>query len=196
MVFSDRVHSSELPTQAAPLPDWLLISMPWLLFALFIVGAVGVAGIWMLVQRSREIERALARLDTLEEIRTALSKLITDREDLDLRRIEHALLEIRDGQKRVEDALLRAVQSGRPGGVAIPPSSSELAERVTNRLLAQGYERVVIVTAREELEAILAKGGEVLVEARRAGAACKGKVHVRGGALMDVEMQSAYAAFP
>jgi hypothetical protein len=59
-----------------------------------------------------------------------------------------------------------------------------------------GFERIVIVTPREQFDAIQTQGGEVSVEARRDGAACKGKVIFRGGALVDVAMQSAYATFP
>ena len=120
-----------------------------------------------------------------------------ERDDLDLRRIEHALLEIRDGQRRLEDRLMRGVESGGAplasgAGDGTPAS---LVERVTTRLLAQGFERVQVVTPRDELPEGDADGA-VLVEAHRDGVLYKGRVEVRAGALHDVDMKPAYSAFP
>jgi hypothetical protein len=117
-----------------------------------------------------------------------------------VRRLEQVLIEIRDGSKRLEDALLRSQRAASATELAAPTSpgapGADLGERVTNRMLAQGYERIVVVTPREQFAAILESGGEIQVEARRDGAPCKGKAVFKGGALVDVVMQSAYATFP
>jgi hypothetical protein len=173
------------------------------------------AAVWVLVVRLGKVEKKLASLDRLEEIQKAITKTQEDAGALDLRRIEHALIDIRDGQKRVEDrtlAVLEAAQGGPriPGalvttgaapGSGSPPGStsgSALADRLVTRLLALGYERIQLVTPLAKI-AELAEGktdGEVSVEARRDGAACKGRISVKQGAIADVQIQSAYSVFP
>jgi hypothetical protein len=193
-----------MPVQSAATPaTWLAASEPWLLLVLALCAAGAVAGIWVAVARLRSLEALARRVDGLDEIRHSVARLAADRGDLDLRRLEHVLLELRDGQKRLEDALLGRLQSSRsleqpdraPGGA--PPS---LSERVTNRLLALGYERVRLVTPVAELEQLAAGegggNGELVVEARRDGVLCKGRVLLRRGALTDVEIQPAYKLFP
>jgi len=63
-----------------------------------------------------------------------------------------------------------------------------------------GYERVRLVTPASELEQLAAGeaggSGELVVEARRDGVLCKGRVLLRRGALTDVEIQPAYKLFP
>lgn len=198
MLSSARLPSS--PTDVSPASAWIAASLPWLCAAILIACAAGVVGVWILVQRARELDRLGSRLDVLDALHVSLTKLISAREDLDLRRVEHVLIELRDGQKRLEDALLRAVEARRSleltAGRSVAIGGAELAERVENRLLALGYERIVIVNGQAELDEIAEQGGEVLVEARRDGVPCKGKLVVRGGALTDVAMQAAYAAFP
>ena len=44
--------------------------------------------------------------------------------------------------------------------------------------------------------AVSAGEGSVTVEARRDGVSCKGRVKIRAGSIGDVQMQSAYSAFP
>jgi len=193
-----------MPTQSVDaVPAWLAAAAPWLLIVLALCALGALAGVWVAVARLRAIEALGRRLDALEEIRHALARLVADRGDLDLRRVEHVLLELRDGQKRLEDALLARLQAPRAmGGPEAAPASSpsSLSERVTNRLLALGYERVRLVTRLDELErlgAAAAEGsGEIVVEARRDGVLCKGRVLLRGGALTDVEIQPAYKLFP
>ncbi|MCC6406696.1 MAG: hypothetical protein IT453_06000 [Planctomycetes bacterium] len=156
-------------------------------------------GVWMLHRRVGDFERSAAGLAKLDELAASVKKLAGDRADLDLRRVEHVLIEIRDAQRRLEDALLRVSEQAlaRGGsGAALVPSSGGLAERVITRLVAQGYDRVQIVTPHAELERIAAGDGEVTVEARRAGVACKGRVIVRAGALTEVDLKPAYATFP
>lgn len=172
-------------------PTW-----SWLVLAL--LGACAVAS-WVAVVRLGEIERSLRGLSRPEDLPAVGSRNQSGAEGLDLGRVEQLLTEIREGSRRLEDALLRSLANARPGqgiGEAAPTHSSELSERVTNRMLALGYERVVVITPREQFESIHRDGGDVLVEARRDGAPCKGKAIFRGGALIDVSMQSAYAIFP
>jgi hypothetical protein len=189
-----------MPTPS-DLPAWLAASLPWLLVVLALSALGAVVGVWVVAARLRGLRGADRALDTLEELRRDLARLVADRGDLDLRRVEHVLLELRDGQKRLEDALLARVQSPRPlDAPELAPGSPSLAERVTNRLLALGYERIRLVTPAEELERMGAAAGgasgEVVVEARRGGALCKGRVLLRRGALTDVEIQPAYRMFP
>jgi len=193
---------SATSTRAAEeLAAWIVAGLPWLGAALLLAVCAGVVGVWQLVRRTHDLERAARRLDALDELKSGLQRLTADREDLDLRRIEHALLEIRDGQKRLEDRLMRVVESGvGPAATAVVASSEAtpagLVERITTRLLAQGFERVQVITPREELPAGDEADGVVVVEAYRDGVLYKGRVEVRAGALLDVDMKPAYSAFP
>ena len=200
MLFPD---DSVQPAAAAidVLPSWFLVSIPLLgLGLLFIVG-IGVAGLWTLQNHVRRLEELAGRLAMLESIQASLKVLCGQRGDLDVRRLEHVLIEIREGQKRLDETLLSTLENSRARGVEIIPQGSpaNLADRVVNRLVALGYERVQILTPSAELGA-LANGaedeGEIVVEARRHGAACKGRVQVRSGMLADVHMQPTYGAFP
>jgi len=182
---------------------WHAEGLFWLGLAAVLVLALATVGIWTLVLRLSELRRGSERLRRLDEIQAALERLVADRDDLDLRRIEHVLIDVRDGSRRLEDALLRSLELSR--GAAPAPASAEivpygardgLGERVTNRLLALGYERVQIVTRAEKLLELAAHDGEVLVEARRGGVLHKGRILVRGGQLSDVEMNPAYSIFP
>lgn len=166
--------------------------------------------LWVLVQRQRVIEDRLTRLDRLAEIRTLLAKMAESGGDLDLRRLEHVLIDMREGQKRLEQRLLQLAESASsassfaessaPGARERERSSiSSLTERVTNRLLAMGYERIQILSSTEELAQLLdpeASDGDLLVQARRAGATCKGRVSIHGGVISGVELKSAHAMFP
>lgn len=165
--------------------------------------AAAVAALWLVVARLRRIESKTAHLERLEGIQGTFERMQEERGGLDLRRLEHVLIDIRDGQKRVEDRMLAVLE--RPGGAGRSPGALEpigaataatLAERIVTRLLTLGYERVQIVTPSEEIGEMVGGDGEVTVEARREGAACKGRVVVRRGAIVDVQLQSAYTAFP
>ena len=173
------------------------------------LGAAAVA-LWLISVRLRRMEKRLEHLDRLEPIQGVLAKFQDNRAELDLRRLEHVLIDIRDGQKRVEDRVLAVLESGRgasaqlartPGALEPVSSSSAaaLADRIVTRLLALGYERVQLVTPMAKLAELVAGAGgdgEVSVEARREGAACKGRVVIRGGAIADLQIQSAYSTFP
>jgi hypothetical protein len=182
-------------------PGWSALA-PWLLACLVGLAAYGVFLLARL-SRSGEEQRAIARNQQLllGELRDRLARMEQERASVDLRRIEHLLIDARDGQVRLEDALLRSVQRHSPGAVEGParPTASaaeELLERVHNRLLAMGYERVQVVSGREQLETLAGGRGEVLVEARRGGVIHKGKLSVVEGRILDVAMQPPYALFP
>jgi hypothetical protein len=190
---------------AMPLQDSQSIVLVLLALACALLGGVAWL-VWTLIAHARRSERLLGNLTRLEELQTALGKLSFGGEQLDLRRLEHVLIDIRDNQKRLEERLLTlALQRGAathdtPALVAGgDQQAAGLAERVVTRLLSLGYERVQLVTTLAEIELLLgsdARDGEIIVEARRDGAACKGKVLVRGGMIRDLQIQSAYSTFP
>jgi hypothetical protein len=188
---------------ATGVPGWVPEAVFWVLIALLVVGAALTILGWFMFVRVREIRGEVARLEALGEMQRQVERLNADRDDLDLRRIEHVLIDVRDGQARVEDALLRAIEAIRTpatthGDGALVPvgAGAGLGERVVNRLLALGYERVQIVTRSEKLHELGAKDGEVLVEARREGVLHKGRVVVRSGRIAEVEVHPAYSIFP
>ena len=76
------------------------------------------------------------------------------------------------------------------------PGPGHVAERVVNRLLALGYERVELIGGAEELAGLAHTDGQVLVEARRDGVPCKGRVTIRSGRIEAVHLQPAFPAFP
>jgi len=148
--------------------------------------------------------RPLPDMGKLSELRQQVAGWAGDRETLDLRRIEHVLVDVRDGHRRVEDALLRTVElSARPATVQGAPGPTDggdidaLIERITNRMLAMGYERVQVVTPRADLENLPAESRcEVSIEALRGGVTHKGRVMLSAGRISDIAMQPPYAMFP
>lgn len=180
----------------------LWASLPWLVLFLVPIVAGGVTALWILVSRLSILEQSLQRLERLEDLALSVNRLAEAHGDLDLRRLEHVMIDIRDGQRRVEDSLLRVIESTtksnqeRKNGAAAGPEPADLAERVVNRLLALGYERIQLVTPVEELTGMLVGDGEVFVEARRDGANCKGRVLVRAGAITEAQLRPAYTVFP
>ncbi len=181
------------------LPNWFVFGVPLIGLGLMLVLAIGVVWLWTLIQHARRIEVYAARLQALESVAAALKGLGSGGKELDLRRIEHVLIEIRDGQKRLDDELLATLQSERARGLEAFPAqgvSVGLGDRVVNRLVALGYERVQLLTPASEVAAFAQGDGEIVVEARRYGALCKGRVHVRDGLLADVQLQPTYGAFP
>jgi len=176
--------------------------------------AATTTALWLILAGLKRMERRLSHLDRLAEIEGALRKFQEEHGALDLRRLEHVLIDIRDGQKRVEDRTLAVLEAARaaeyaPGALEVSApasgaaagaaSATALADRIVTRLLALGYERVQLVTPLATVAEFLqsaAGDGDVSVEARRDGAACKGRILVRRGAIADVQLQSAYSTFP
>jgi hypothetical protein len=104
------------------------------------------AGIWWIVLRLSGIARLCERLEQLEPILRAVEKLRSADGEIELRRVEHALLDIRDGQRKIVDAMLRVAEAGANASGQVPLAGDErgMEERVHNRLLALGYEGVEI----------------------------------------------------
>jgi hypothetical protein len=183
--------------------DWTALSLAVGLLAL--LGAL-VALLVRVQLRLARMEQSLSALGALESTARSVEKLAARETELDLRRLEHVLIDLRDGQRRTEDRLLSLLENGRAGGgpsgalvgalVGAQISGPELQERILTRLLALGYERIVFITSAPEIAALPNLEGPVLVEARRDGVACKGRVILRAGSIHDVQMQSAYSAFP
>jgi len=182
----------------APLvPGWWPEAVLWLGLALLVAGAVAAAGVWSVVRRLERLRGELRRLETLDELQRNVARWLAERDDLDLRRIEHILIDLRDGSRRVEEQLLRAGElRAEASDTLVPAVAPSVGERVVNRLVALGYERVELVTPFQELEAMAASGGDVVVEARREGVLCKGRVRVRAGRIEAVQLQPALSVFP
>jgi len=184
-------------------PAWMGEGLFWIALAGLVVLVALLAAVWTVLTRLREVEREARRLGALEGVEAQLGRLVSEREDLDLRRIEHVLIDLRDAQRRLEDALIGTVEAlrrsdGRPSDelVPAPPFADTLGERIVNRMLALGYERVQIVTHSDKLAELASKDGEVLVEARRDGVLHKGRMIVRTGRLADLEIHPTYSIFP
>ncbi len=182
--------------------DWTALGLGVGLLAL--LGAL-VALLVRVQLRLARMEQSLSALGALESTARSVEKLAARETELDLRRLEHVLIDLRDGQRRTEDRLLSLLENGRAvggqsgaitGAQLSGFSGPELQERILTRLLALGYERIVFITSAPEIGALPNLEGPVLVEARRDGVACKGRVILRAGSIHDVQMQSAYSAFP
>lgn len=185
---------------AAALPAWWPEAMLWLGLACLVALAAAAVGVWALVRRADRLRAELAVLETLRELEKKLGTWLAERDDLDLRRIEHLLIDLRDGSRRVEDLFLRSQEeraaSASASEALVPVAPLALGERVVNRLHTLGYERIEFVTPHAELEGFARADGEIVVEARRAGVLCKGRVRIRGGRIDSVQLQPAYTAFP
>lgn len=195
------------PSLIPPLANLSDLGAPQLLgFAGILLAALGVVA-WFAYQTAREVvelRRSLAPLKRLEAVEQLLAK-VADREGTpELRRVEHVLVDIRDGQKRFEERIVRLTESlGQSQSGVLQPQSggaaalgSGLTERVVTRLLAMGFERIEVLSSTEEQAGLLEGEGEMLVEARRGGSLHKGRVRIEHGAIVDVQLRSAYQAFP
>lgn len=197
------------PARAASVPGFSEAGGldPTLLVGLVLVALLGtlLVVLFQLQARLQKQPSELEPLAHLPRIEAAVRRLAEEREDLDLRRLEHVLIDIRDGQRRLEERLIGVVESlqtrevvveSRDGAPLELSGGGRLAERVTGRLLSMGFERIEILTPFDELERLTDGDGEVLVEARRGGAPHKGRVLFREGAISDVRMRDGYEAFP
>lgn len=181
----------------AALPEWWPEAVLWLGLALLVAAAAAAFAGWTIVRRLAQLSAELRGLETLQEIQRTLARQLAERDDLDLRRIEHLLIDLRDGSKRVEELLMRGEERRASANESlVPVVPPAMGERVVNRLLALGYERIELVTPHEELEACARSGGDVLVEARREGVLCKGRVRIRAGRIDSVQLQPAFPIFP
>lgn len=183
----------------AQVPEWWPEATLWLGFALLAAVVAAAVGAWAIVRRFDRLQAELGPLRSLEELRHTLSRWLSERDDLDLRRIEHLLIDLRDGSRRLEDLLLRHEERRAEAATSqalVPVGSPGLGERVVTRLVALGYERIELVTPHQELEGFGPAGGDILVEARREGVLCKGRVRIRAGRIEGVLLQPAFPIFP
>ncbi|MDP6540363.1 MAG: hypothetical protein QF903_11850 [Planctomycetota bacterium] len=165
--------------------------------ALLILGIVACALLAVILWRLRLVGERLEALEALDPLGEDLERLAETAESLDLGRLEHLVSELRDSQKRLNDRLaLMAEERGRSGDAAAAPAQPvPLGERITNRLLAMDYEGIQLLPGPEGLAEDAAEA-DVLVEARRGGAFCKGRVRVRDGVIAEVDLRTAHSMFP
>ncbi len=175
----------------------------WIAVAALFALAATTIGVWTLVSRMRQLREEEKRLVILGEIEGHLTRLVGQREDLDLRRVEHLLIDMRDGLARLEQRVLETQSSAHPdplaGDLLIPAPPQTLLERITNRMLIQGFSQVQILfpDSAEALPGSVQNGPhEIFAEARRDGVLYKGRVRVRDGRIEGVDMNPAYSVFP
>ncbi|MFT7680132.1 MAG: hypothetical protein ACI8QC_004138 [Planctomycetota bacterium] len=198
--------------QAQPSPLALLLVAPdqGSSTNLAIAGAVLVCLVlvaWFTFLNARQLYKLRRELDPvrqLDAIEQHLARLVGDEGSPELRRVEHVLVDIRDGQKRFEERIVSLTESqGRAasaGEAPIPGAglshTAGLAERVVTRLLAMGFERIEVLSSTEEQAKLLEEGGSLVVEARRGGSLHKGRVSIENGGIASVQLRSAFQAFP
>ena len=187
------------PAGSTLVPAWWPEAMLWLGLALLLLVGAGLGLLWLLRARLERLAGTLSPLAGLGELERTVRAALSERDGADLRRIEHLLIELRDGARRLEEELLRLAEArggGEAGTALVPVVPASVAERIQNRLYALGYERVELVTPGAEIEALAQGEGEVRVEARREGALCKGRVRLRAGRIEAVQLAPAYPIFP
>jgi hypothetical protein len=174
----------------------------WGPVAVVILGLVGFA---VVLRRLARLEAALQAQDpsrALDMIGAALTKAAEERGDLDHRRLEHVLNEVRGGIKRTESSVMAVIenQASQSVQVAVEPRPRQvsLRERMTNRLLALGYSDIRFVTPAEEMQALADEAGDgaVTIEARQGATQVKGRVQIRSGAIGDMDLRPFYSMFP
>lgn len=190
---------------------------PWQDLVGLLLGVAALVCLARLVRELRSLRSDVERIDggarvvhELGELRETLRGLHErlPGERTDLAPVQAAVGELVAGLGRIEAQLealreLRAEQlaAEEPAVTLVPPAPPAaprvgLGERVTNRLLALGYERVQIVTDHELLDEIAEADGEALVEAWRNGVLHKGRVVVTAGEISAVDVHPSYSIFP
>jgi len=180
-------------------PAWWPEGVLWLGLGLLVLLAMAVVALFVVLRRLDALRQELVPLATLAELQRTLQALLSGRDALDLRRIEHLLIDLRDASRRVEEQLLRAQELRAEAATSttlVPLAPASVAERILNRLYALGYERVELIAPGAEIEALAHGQGDVLVEARREGALCKGRVRLSAGRIEAVQLEPAYPIFP
>jgi hypothetical protein len=180
--------------------ETLVSSIGWIA----LISALLLAGISALLHqilgRLRSLEERLGTLDRLPEIRAELARIGKSGGGSDLSHLEGVLVDLRDSQRRLAERLVQlaetATREHSGGERGADPGAATGPERIVNRLLSMGYDGVQIITSGEEVQAAFEQGGEVLVEARREGVACKGRLRVEGGRIREAELRSAHSMFP
>ena len=184
--------------------------MDWPLYALLLGLAILCGGVlWVGSLLMRILARQAAPspvgrdVEILEQIEGHLAEVRQNQgAALDLRRIEHLLADVREGNKRLYEQILSSQHSA--SGVDSPAQATAgdgrhawpLADRVVARLSALDFERIEILTPKEQLLQWEQGDGQVLVEARRSGATYKGRIPVQGGSLGEIQMRPSHTIFP
>src|SRR5690349_6140701 len=88
-----------------------------LVIAAALLGACALAAwcAWQILARVKTFERHLERLQDLAVLRERVERLAGAQPELDLRRLEHVLLDLRDATKRSEERMLALIESTRAG---------------------------------------------------------------------------------
>ena len=172
---------------------------PWVELATAVLAGVGVGVLVLLYRRSERMEARLGELEALGRLEESVGGLREGMESVDLERLEHLVEDLRDTNRRIGRQLLELTEqrlveeepreSARPVGAM-------LGERITNRLIVLGCERIELLVGAGDLERIAAEGGEVGFEARRDGAVAKGRVSVADGRLVNVDVSTSHQMFP
>jgi len=172
---------------------------PWAELATALLAAVGVGLLYFLHRRGERLEKRLEELEGLGRLESSLSSLKEGMDSVDLERLEHLVEDLRDTNRRIGRQLLelteRSISEEAPPATDRPVGAM-LGERITNRLIVLGCERIELLVGAGDLERIAAEGGEVSFEARRDGALAKGRVEVAEGRLVDVDISTSHQMFP
>jgi len=171
----------------------------WVLLSIAILAAAGVVILFTLAKRLREISERLEQLDRLEGLERSLSGLKEVGEAVDLERLEHLVEDLRDTNRRIGRQLVDLTEQSvteQDLQETSRPVGPLLGERITNRLIVLGCERIELLVGAGDLEHIAAEGGEVAFEARRDGAMAKGRVEVADGRLVNVDISTSHQMFP
>lgn len=178
--------------------ETLASSIGWiaLISALLLAGIAAL--LHQILGRLRALEERLVALDRLAEIRVELARIGKSGGGSDLSHLEGVLVDLRDSQRRLAERLVQLAETAtrEQSSASHAPAVTTGPERVVNRLLAMGYDGIQIITASDKVKAAFEHGGEILVEARREGVTCKGRVRVEGGHIRDAELRSAHSMFP
>lgn len=172
---------------------------PWPELVVAAAALAGVALLYLLYRRAVRMDERLKDLEGLARLEESLAVLKEGASGVDLERVEHLLEDLRDTNRRIGRQLIDLTEQS----VTEPdphepnrPVGPLLGERITNRLIVLGCERIELLVGAGDLERIAADGGEVGFEARRDGAMAKGRVEVSDGRLVNVDISTSHQMFP
>ncbi len=141
-------------------------------------------------QKPREVDED--RWQGLEKQLTSLRE--AQDSGMDLRRVEHLLVDLRESLQRLHHAWRE--EADRASARGAEDGSWPLPDRIRARVLAMGFQRIELLPPEQGWSHLESTGGEVLVEARRGGTPYKGRVEVRDGHLGEVQLRPAHNMFP
>ena len=172
---------------------------PWPELVVAAAALAGVLLLYLLYSRAVRMDARLKDLEGLARLEETLGELKDGANGVDLERVEHLLEDLRDTNRRIGRQLIdlteQSVSEPDPNETRRPVGPL-LGERITNRLIVLGCERIELLVGAGDLERIAAEGGEVGFEARRDGAMAKGRVEVSDGRLVNVDISTSHQMFP